>query len=141
MEKNTKKIALSIEEMKHLQELGVDTSKASMIWLNDNEWTLYYEENICSEFINLFESISAFTLQDILEFFPAIINKNGWIYDLTSDFKNHIAYKLVLDDLQDDELFSSDDEFLHTESGENILDMSYEMLCWCAENGFLKKGE
>lgn len=134
MEKNTKKIALSIEEMKHLQELGVDTSGASMVWINDNEWALYYDGNICSEFINLFESISAFTLQDILELLPKEIDG----IPLEINFaEKYIAY------FQRDVQCVCEEELLHVRLFKDIslIDAAYEMLCWCAENGYLKKGE
>ena len=73
------KQVLSIEQMKHLKELEVDTSDASMTW------ALYpYEENKQPQLSlrkwNTFKEpfrkqhcIPAFTLQDILDKLPCLI--------------------------------------------------------------------
>lgn len=136
-----KQIALTIEQMQTLKGLGVDTSKASAYYIylptsnavidNTDEInetpTSFWRHNPLSK-----SEIPAFTLQDILEILPTTIVAGTWSYDLTSDLKNHIAYLL------NDELFSDEDEFLHTETGENLLDIAYRMLVWVIQNGYLK---
>ena len=96
-----KKIALTTNEMQRLQELGVNTSTASMIWVS------YYEslsmgdtkadlrvrnadiESVC-------ECVPTFTLQDILEELPKYIKideEDGeYHYDLNSDMHDTICY-------------------------------------------------
>lgn len=122
---------LTIEQMQTLKELGVDTSKASMYYVpklhSETEYLL-----ISIKPHPIIEYIPAFTLEDILEILPTTIVAGTWSYDLTSDLKNHIAYLL------NDELFSDEDEFLHTETGENLLDIAYRMLVWVIQNGYLK---
>lgn len=71
-----KEQVLSIEQMQELEELGIDTSNASMFWYIDNrfkqiipcsdrdtikDWTNQHGENCI---------IPTFTLQDILEMLP-----------------------------------------------------------------------
>ena len=166
-----KKIALSIEQMKHLKELGVDVSRASMVRIftdDDNnilEWDeltheyaehgdacgYFYrdeDENLRQSYESLLcadgdydhsyrDDCGAFTLQDILEMLPKFIQECGYFYELSSDMKNSIAYQIDWEEHQDD-LIDNDYIYLHTECGDIILDMAYEMLCWCAENGHLK---
>lgn len=52
---------LSIEKMRHLKELGVDDSSASMYWKDD-------EGNV--------EDVPAFTLHDLLNMLPKSIEDN-----------------------------------------------------------------
>lgn len=68
------KQVLDIEQMKHLQELGLDTSKASMCYVVDDSKA--YKPILCvsgneSEYLDAISySVPAFTLQDIIDFFP-----------------------------------------------------------------------
>lgn len=64
---------LSVEQMKRLQELGVDTSKAKMAWYAIYEtlpnW--YNELRIRDDvFDKNYPSVPTFTLQDMLEMMP-----------------------------------------------------------------------
>lgn len=64
---------LSVEQMKRLQELGVDTSKAKMAWYAIYEtlpnW--YNELRIRDDvFDKNYPSVPTFTLQDLLEMMP-----------------------------------------------------------------------
>lgn len=64
------KQVLSISQMEHLQELGLDSSKASMCWLTFNgQTTLSVHDESCYESASL-HPIPAFTLPDILELLP-----------------------------------------------------------------------
>lgn len=131
-------IALTIQQMKHLQALGVNTSKASMYYapLPNGDMALKVSQS------NPRYKYPAFTLQNILELLPVFIVKDGLYYDLTSDMHNSMAYKRDWDSIEDDELLDEGDFYLHTESdGSNLLKMAFKMLCWCAENGYLKNKE
>ena len=62
---------LSIEQMKHLQELGINTSKASMCWTLDcNYARRLVVHSVLSYDMTVKTAIPTFTLQDILELLP-----------------------------------------------------------------------
>lgn len=66
---------LSISQMRHLKDLGVDTDKASMCWLgnpNSNNYDVFIFDEYCYE-ISCFDPIPAFTLQDLLSILPSIV--------------------------------------------------------------------
>ena len=61
---------LSREQMKHLQELGVDTSDASMCWVagedaDEGEWNLIIPNNFLLPY-----NIPTYTIGDIIEKLP-----------------------------------------------------------------------
>lgn len=63
---------LSIEQMKHLQELGVDTSDASMCWVagedtstDEEEWNLIIPNNFLMPY-----NIPTYTIGDLVEKLP-----------------------------------------------------------------------
>ena len=63
---------LSIEQMKHLQELGVDTSDASMCWVagedtftDEGEWDLIIPNNFLLPY-----NIPTYTIGDLIEKLP-----------------------------------------------------------------------
>ena len=63
---------LSIEQMKHLQELGVDTSDASMCWVagedastDEGEWDLIIPNNFLLPY-----NIPTYTIADLIEKLP-----------------------------------------------------------------------
>ena len=75
------KQVLSIEQMQHLEELGVDTSKANFYWhrtkslnnYNDwDEWKLHYGVlRLARGFTTInCQYVRTFTLQDILDLLP-----------------------------------------------------------------------
>lgn len=123
--------------MNHLQELGIDTSKASMCWIKWGEnTTLSVHDEYCYE-PSLMNPIPTFTLQDILEMLPKDICQEGctWSAALYIDYEsNRIAYGNT--DREGFEIFH-EVEIVNN----NLLDTAYEMLCWCIENGYRDKEE
>lgn len=144
---------LSIEQMQHLKEQGIDTSKASMhYWVITNgEYSkemggyvfskepsciilkLYPYEFISDAAIRRVEDIPTLTLQDILEMLPNEIKEDSECNILSITKYNdgwYIRYGLS-------------DEFVPLISFESnsLLDAAYEMLCWCIENGYIKKSK
>lgn len=127
------KQVLSIEQMKHLQELGLDTSDASMHWqylptadaiINGTD---EIEEKPCL-FVsqpNMKHEYPTYTLQDILDKLPESIQ----IYDLYI-FKQAGLWVFKYIDVED--------ETLHSETMPRIIDAAYYMLCWCIQKGFVK---
>lgn len=146
------KQVLSIEQMKHLQELGLDTSKASMhYWIITNgEYSqeigtyvfggkptctslmLYPYKSTSDAAIRQVEDVPTFTFQDILDILPQEIIYLSSSYSLFIEYQEmRIAYCYV------------DREGIQWVEptfgiGENLIDGAYKMLCWCIENGYVK---
>jgi hypothetical protein len=135
------KQVLSIEQMKHLQELGVDTSKASMYWIriirpatarNRKEtvvlnWFLSFDKEAMHTGFDVVEKLPAFTFQDIFDLLPKKIKRkdNGSTSYLEVIFPNDDAWEVT---------YSYCESFFN----ESLIDAAYEMLCWCIENGYVK---
>lgn len=128
------KQVLSIEQMKHLRELGLDTSDASMCWC----YVLSYKNAKCEleiyeDVINqkrdsaFWEIIPTYTLQDILDKIPSFIGNN------TLTLQRHGDKWMCL------YIEPYTRHNLHMEIKEECIDAAYEMLCWCTENGYIKK--
>lgn len=121
---------LSIEKMKHLQELGVNTSDASMVFQRGSatrhEWVLHvmgYAD------VSLREKEFAYTLQDILDKMPCFIGKEVLTIQKLAD-----SYTCLYMEPYSRSIIKI------TESKE-LIDAAYDMLCWCIENGYVKVGK
>lgn len=79
------KQVLSIEQMKHLQELGLDTGDASMYWkrvshgsrIDDKskgKWFLSLQKEFQTCGFMSYETLPTYTLQDIIQRLPPSIN-------------------------------------------------------------------
>lgn len=136
---NTKQ-CLSIEQMQHLKELGVDTSKASVYWhrilrLNTGkvvtDWFKSFNKSeLCLASMKV-ETVPTFILDDILDFLPKKLQHRYEDYELTA-FYCHMAYEWKV------QYLNNDISFMDYKSGENLIDAAYEMLCWVIENGYLE---
>ena len=125
------KQVLSVEQMKHLQELGLDTSDGSMCF----EWNESDSDNMVvtspDADTNYDYYHETYTLQDILDKLPPVIN----VFCIT--------YKLCVEPLFAGPWAisyqkSMSEPFIVKVSG-NLLDAAYKMLCWCIENGYVEK--
>lgn len=134
---------LSIEQMKHLQGLGLDTSNASMCLCCfreniDEEWELEIYEDVINQKRDstFWEIIPTFTLQDIIEMLPRSIqpNLNEGTYYLNLYYYDELW---VVDYLNNE----GDGSWFTTTSDDSFIKAAYQMLCWCVENGYLKGGE
>ncbi len=144
------KQALSIEQMKHLKELGLDTSDASMVliatdddgcnllwedaekaikhhWYNVH-FNLYYVDTSSHDH-SLKEECGVFTLQDILGKLPCFIDTHV----LTLQKLANSGTCLYM------EPYSR--SILNLTESKELIDAAYEMLCWCIENGYVKVGK
>ena len=124
------KQVLSVEQMKHLQELGLDTSDGSMCF----EWNESDSDNMVVVSLDADTNYDyyrkTYTLQDILDKLPTLII-------ISSDF-----YKICIEPscgYWDIYYYKSDATELISKKSENIIDVAYDMLCWCIENGYIKK--
>lgn len=125
------KQCLSIEQMQHLKELGVDTKTASLCWvcLNSEPYISFYNKGYPQDDEKV---IPSFTLQDILDLLPQnvldsflTIIKDEYLVD--GRFFYNVCYQ---DALSDYELIAI--------RKDDLIDAAYEMLCWVIENGYLK---
>lgn len=124
------KYVLSVEQMEHLQELGLDTSDGSMCF----EWNESDADNMVvtspDADTNYDYYHETYTLQDILDKLPTLII-------ISSDF-----YKICIEPscgYWDIYYYKSDATELISKKSENIIDVAYDMLCWCIENGYVEK--
>ena len=113
---------LSIEQMKHLQELGVDTSDASMCWVagedtstDEGEWYLTIPNNFLLPY-----NIPTYTIGDLIEKLPIEINS---FYRGIVIVRNYVGTGYLIDNL-------SPVSF----SDLPLLESLYNLLCWVAEN-------
>ena len=128
---------LSIEQMKHLQELGLDTSDASIYWARVSHGSRIYDKSKGEWFMSLhkefqtcgfisYETLPAYTLQDILDKLPESVQ----VYDL------YILKKVGLWRLKYVDV--TNNRTVHLEKKPRLIDAAYQMLCWVIENGHLE---
>ena len=118
------KQALSIEQMKHLKELGLDTSDASMCF----EWNESDSDNMVVTSMDADTNYDyyhgTYTLQDILNKLPCFIGNQ--VFTIQKLANSYTCLYM--------------EPYKITESKE-LIDAVYEMLCWCIENGYVKVGK
>lgn len=141
------KQVLSIEQMKHLQELGLDTGDASMYWkrvshgsrIDDKskgKWFLSLQKEFQTCGFMSYETLPTYTLQDIIRLLPeSIMDDKNEMYKGTKYW-----YYLTITPSW---VVSYDEgkgflEPIKCCISESLLEASYNMLCWCAENGYLE---
>ena len=131
---------LSIEQMKHLQELGVDTSDASMYWVRakriigkqrnnvlDNEmgkWRLSLSKNIVHSVDWAVESLPTYTIGDLIEKLPKTIG----IYHLMID------WNLMKIEYTDWSFIETVFKEFFIINDKPLIKNLYDCLCWVAEN-------
>lgn len=128
------KQCLDVMQMQHLQELGLDTSNASMVWCKydgEKEYShlLPKDEDVFERCLAV-KYIPAYTLQDVLDALPKMIypfpiHKIGFELCIGS---GKIFYA---------NMFNSED-VLKVRYDKELIDAAYEMLCWCIEKGYVK---
>ena len=128
---------LSIEQMKRLQELGVDTSDASMYWVRakriigkqrnnclDNDmdkWRLSLSKSIVHSVDWAVESVPTYTIGDLIEKLSnAIIS----YYEFRVTIKNHST----------ESVFIEDNVIEDYVTGRNPKDALYKGLCLVAKH-------
>lgn len=112
---------LSREQMKHLQELGVDTSDASMCWVagedaDEGEWNLIIPNNFLLPY-----NIPTYTIGDLIEKLP----KHFYI-------KEASIFMGALNGSGAFEVWYDKAPKSHKMDG-NIKNALYKLLCWVAE--------
>ena len=140
---------LSIEQMKRLKELGVDTGKASMaiycIYAGEKkEYDIlssngaFPEKQEHDRFgygihnIVAFDKKPVFTLQDIIELLPKTLQHQflSPTLRITKDSVEYVDYSFF------ENVFT---EYSEYDEKSDILNAAYNMLLWVIEQGYLKK--
>lgn len=128
------KQVLSVGQIKHLQKIGIELRNTSMLlWypqildgIPNSVWDLsVWSESLFSE-DNVYP---AYTLQDILDKLPCFIGKEALTIQKLAD-----SYTCLYMEPYSRSIIKI------TESKE-LIDATYEMLCWCIENGYVKVGK
>lgn len=137
---------LSIDQMRRLKDLNIDTSKASLYWvrrchgckIDDNstgEWFLSLQKEFLVSGFTSYEIIPTFILQDLLNILPSrIYSKSYEIYSLRIDryLDDWEIYYKTTEDSDGSKLFAP----IYRDT---LLEAAYKMLCYLAENNLLKK--
>lgn len=123
------KQVLSVEQMKHLQKIGFDTSDGSMCF----EWNESDSDNMVVTSLdadtNYDHCRTTYTLQDILDKLPCFIGNEVLTMQKLAD-----SYTCLYMEYYTRSMIKI------TESKEPI-NAAYDMLCWCIENGYVKVGK
>lgn len=129
---------LSINQMQHLKNLGVDTSKASMVWGGTKDWQELYTPRLLEFDVDADYIIEAFTLQDMLEMMPKkiMIKMENDFCRSEEAFFLEVSLNICNDNWQCGYIhFSKREDYLcYKYENTNLLTCTYEALCWLAEN-------
>ena len=138
-------IATTIEQSKHLLDLGLDSKTADMCWeMEKGNWLLNVGRK--SAQVNRGFAIPAWSLSTLLEVIPAMIVYPTWVdkrptdvwFNLDKDYNSetkkqfYVCYYKSLDTHQ----FAKMTEPSHS----SPVDAAYEMVCWLFEQGLIEKG-
>ena len=122
------KQVLSIEQMKHLQELGVDTSDASMAWYmspNTNQWKIKIKDKFAHEMLRRISPeryIPTYTLGDLID----KLSKHFYIKEAQISMvaiNGGGGFEVGYDKVPKS-----------NKSDGTIKNALYKLLCWVAEN-------
>ncbi len=131
------KQVLDVQQMQHLQELGLDTSNASMVWCKydgEEEYShlLPKDEDVFERCLAV-KYIPAYTLQDVLELLPIEIKpcRRFWLRIDLSDDCIYYYY-------EDYNLVERRKKTISYNGMNGLIDAAYSMLCWAIENKFVE---
>ena len=131
---------LSIRQMQHLQELGVDTNKASMVWGGTKDWQELYTWRLFELDEDANYIIEAFTLQDMLEMMPPHFYSFPF-----EDKERYVIHDMVIERLTGEWLIGYRHGLIKGELlvsfQDDLLTCVYEMLCWLAKNKHIGRRE
>lgn len=127
------KQVLDIDQMKHLHELGLDTSKASMQYVADNNDIIFVVPKECGYHIKDVEDgyiiCDALTLPDILDLLPNKIYNDCYLH-IEQHYLNGKVWDIY---------YMSIHAFVKMKMAieTNLIDAAYEMLCWVLTNKYI----
>jgi hypothetical protein len=123
------KQVLSFKQMKHLQKIGFDTSDGSMCF----EWNESDSDNMVVTSLdadtNYDHCRTTYTLPDILDKLPCFIGNEVLTIKKFADSYACLYMEPYTRSIG------------NITEGKELIDATYEMLCWCIENGYVKVGK
>ena len=129
---------LSREQMVHLQELGVDTSDASMMWYrcddgNTERWYLQINNELSQSLARIMKGavgclVPTYTIGDLIEKLPVCLNNKSYKRAIEIDGECVRAGYYEIFSCTYPVMFKTSTE------GQSVKDMLYKLLCWVAEN-------
>ena len=122
--------------MQHLQELGLDTSSASMVFgiLDDDSKYLLPNDQDIFERCVVTKYIPAYTLQDIMKLLPTELKQEERRLWLRIDLSDECFYYYY----DDCNLVEHRKKVIGYDGVDGLIDAAYSMLCWAIENGYVK---
>lgn len=133
------KQVLDVQQMQHLQGLGLELNKQAMLsWIIDErgkDKSFLYISSEAEDYVDFSHyCIPAYTLQDVLDSLPKRICDKGTFYlgcyDIMIDGYNICYAKWCGAEIES--------TYVEMEIKDNLIDASYEMLCWAIENKFVE---
>lgn len=120
---------LSREQMAHLEELGVDTSDASMMWYCcDKKWYLQINNELSQGVANVMNRadlfVPTYTIGDLIEKLPKDIDGSNLLIEFC-------ASDLGYGDWDCGELYGINAQQKFNDK--SLKEALYELLCWVAE--------
>lgn len=139
------KQALSVEQMNHLQESGLELKETLLYWARDIEtnpraanhygkWILVKGKGRASVGMTRWEYVPAYTLQDVLGILPVEIKPFEKRFWLRIDFSDECLY-YYYDDFS---LVENRKKSIGYDGMDGLIDAAYEMLLWCIGQGYIK---
>ena len=130
------KQVLDVQQMQHLQELGLDTSNASAEYYRMSkkmDWFLVFGCRSKEELLDTEENIPAYTLQDVLDALPKYyhIAHIGWT---KLSIRAHSIKEWEVGYVYELGKYAYGGRIL----GKELIDAAYELFCWCVEWGFVE---
>ena len=128
------KQCLDAHQMQHLQELGLDTSNASMVWCKcdcEKEYShlLPKDEDVFERCLAV-KYIPAYTLQDVLDALPDFINEYCLIIDMSFGVIRYDNLTRKNNPILKEKYFNDEDN--------ELIDAAYSLLCWAIDNKFVE---
>ena len=125
------KQCLDVQQMQHLQELGLKMDYDTLyryVKFEDTDWLLKPSSDLNIIGIS-FKYIPAYTLQDVLDALPKSLEICKSKYEISIYM---IEGKWAVD------YYSETDADIQSLECENLIDAVYSRLCWAIENKFVE---
>jgi hypothetical protein len=129
------KQTLSIEQMQHLQELGMELKKDTiLVWARFmlgktqiSDWEIAYNHSAITDNS---QTIPAYTLQDVLDALPDFIGDYCPIIDISFGIIRYDNLKRNDSPILKEIYFNDEDKYL--------IDAAYELLVWAIEQDYIE---
>ena len=126
-------IATTIQQSKHLLELGLDPKTADMFWAHFNGEGRLYVRDMKYQLVHKYQVCVAWSLTALLKVMPSFIDYKGQKLRLTIEKAGawnvfYIGTKHRLNEI-----------WFNGEYGDPV-EPAYKMVCWLLEQGLIEKG-